>query len=330
MPQPSASLRELMDTVAALPTPDLPAAWPDRDETVEHWSVQVGAVREAHERCAQDAAAALAGGAPPDAVPLEVGGVQEVADGAVRARVYTPLGDGPFPGLVTLHGGGFWIGGGPVGMAAADPSCRLLCSRLGAVVVNVDYRQAPEHRFPTALEDSYAATLWLADQATDLRVDTGRLAVIGPSAGANLAAGVALLARDRGAPPLCLVVLMVPTLDATLTSSSHVENGTGYDLTEDYVETAWRLYLGPDGDPTSPLASPLLHPDLSGLAPAHIVVAEFDPLRDDGIRYAQRLADAGVRATLERHAMGHTVVTPEVAVDYLEGVLARLREAFTR
>lgn len=343
MIQPSADLRALMDLAAGHRVPALPAPWPAPGQSTDEWALSVAATRQTHEQWAQDLAVAMAdagaagGGAPggespaagasPVAAALTVGAVREVTDGAVRARVYTPPGDGPFPAVVMLHGGGFWIGGGPVGMEAADGPCRLLCLQLGAVIVNVDYRQSPEHRFPVPLEDSYAATCWTVEHAEELSVDAARLAVMGPSAGANLAAGVALLARDRSGPAICFALLMVPCLDATLSSPSIVENGEGFDLTKEYVASAWSLYLGQDVPPTDPLASPLHQSNLSGLPPTHVVVADFDPLRDDGLRYVERLVAAGVPATLSRYPMGHSVMTPAVAGEYLTDVVSRLAEA---
>lgn len=335
-------LRALMDIAAASPPPGLPEPWPAVGQSVEHWAASVAALRGQHEAWAQRVAVALAdagasgGGAPGGESPTatqpprsDALAVTDVADGVVRARIYTPPGDGPFPAVVQLHGGGWWIGGGPAGLAAADGGCRLMCLQLGAVVVNVDYRQAPEHRFPIPLEDSYAATCWTLEHARELHVDPARVAVMGPSAGGNLAAAVALLARDRGGPQLRFVLLMVPALDATQTSPSVQENGSDYEVTAAYLERSWDLYLGRDVPPTDPLASPLHHPDLSALPPTHVVVAEFDPLRDDGIRYVERLAAAGVDASLARFPMGHSVMTPAVGADYLNDVLDRLVAALS-
>lgn len=327
-----ADLQALMQQAASLPAPDLPTPWPDTDQTPDQWREQVAATRIRHEQWSQEMASKLAGGggtpgaelpAPP--APLPVAEVRDVKDGQLAARVYFPEGVGPFPAVVMLHGGGFWIGGGPVGLAAADPGCRMICVQLGAVVVNVDYRQAPEHQFPIPLEDSYAALQWTASLAD---VDPERIAVMGPSAGANLAAAVALLARDRGGPAIRFLSLMVPCLDGTLASPSIEENGAGFELTKGYVETAWRLYLGKQ-ERTQPLASPLHATDLAGLPETHIAVAEFDPLRDDGIRYAQRLAAAGVAVSLSRYPMGHSVMTPAVGSAYLGEVLAKLGAALT-
>jgi acetyl esterase len=342
-PVPPADLQALFDTAAALPVPALPDPWPSPGQTDAEWAASVAATRARHEFWSQEMSAVLAGagasggGAPGAESPatgttagtdgLAVGAWRDVTDGLVRARVYAPRGDGPFPVVVMLHGGGWWIGGGPAGLQAADGPCRLMCVQLGAVIVNVDYRQAPEHRFPAPLEDCYAATLWTVDHADELRVDPSRLAVMGPSAGGNLAAAVALLARDRSGPPIRFVMLMVPALDATQSSPSIEENGSGYEVTKEYLERSWDLYLGKDVPHSDPLASPLHHHDLSGLPRTHVVVAEFDPLRDDGVRYAERLVRAGVEVSLSRYPMGHSVMTPAAAADYLTDVLSRVSAA---
>jgi acetyl esterase len=306
-------LRALLDALP--PRPSLPRPWPADGETAAQWRAEVDHQRSAFE--------ALAPASEPLPEVAEVRG--EVLVGDLRVRVYVPFGEGPHPAVVVLHGGGFWVGGRDAGLAAADAGMRLLCNGVGAVVVNVDYRQAPEHRFPTALEDAWTATSWAA-RLPD--VDPARLALSGASAGANLVAGVALLSRTRG-PALRLQQLLVPTLDATLASPSAVENGQGTDLTHDDLVRCWQLYLGPAGRQDHPLASPLLEEDLTGLPPAHIVVAEHDPLRDDGLRYAERLREAGVPVHCDRYPMTHAVATPAVGAAYLGDVVAQLKQALT-
>jgi len=305
------ALRTLLDALPAFPR--LPSPWPAQGQSHHEWVAHVAQQRGAFEALV-----------PPAAPEPQVGEVRdEVVDGQVPVRVYVPYGKGPHPALVMLHGGGFWVGGNRAGLDGADGGCRMLCAELGAVVVNVDYRQAPEHRFPTAHEDSWAATAWTAKLP---EVDTDRIAISGASAGANLTAGVALLARTRG-PALRLQQLLVPTLDATQTSPSIAENARGTDLTDEDVARCWEFYLGPEGNPEDPLASPLLEPDLTGLPPAHIVVGEHDPLRDDGLRYAQRLREAGVAVQCDRYPMTHAVSTPEVGTAYLTAVVEALRQA---
>lgn len=317
-----------MQQATAVPPPPLPPSAPRAGQAREDWVRQVERIRHEHEQWAAAAAGTLAGGAQ-EVAPLPVGDVRDVVDATVRARVFVPPGDGPFPAVMSFHGGGFWIGGGAAGMEAADPGCRLMCRQLGAVVAHVDYRQAPEHPFPTPLEDCYAATCWVAEHAAELNVDVDRIALCGPSAGANLAAGVALLLRDRGGPAVRQLMLMVPAADATMSSPSIVENGHGFDITAETVDGIWSLYLGPDGDRKEPLASLLHHPDLSGLPPTHVAVGEFDPLRDDGVRLAERLHDCGVEVTLSRYAMGHGVATPDEGEQYLRDVLGRLASALS-
>jgi acetyl esterase len=175
------------------------------------------------------------------------------------------------------------------------------------------------------LEDCYAATEWVAKNASELGVDAHRIAITGASAGGNLAAGVTLLARERGGPAICGQVLLVPAVDPTLSSPSIQRNGTGFDLTQESMVAVWDLYLGRDVPRTDPLAGPLHHPDLSGLPPAHVVVAEFDPLHDEGLAYARRLAEAGVPTTVGDFAMTHSLVAPDVAVTYVSDMLDAIR-----
>lgn len=218
------------------------------------------------------------------------------ADGApaVPIRVYRPLEPGPrsLPALVWCHGGGFVFGG----LAVADRRCAELCERLGAVVVSVDYRLAPEHPFPAGVEDADAAVCWAAAAADDLDIDRARLAVGGSSAGGTLAAAVTLMARDRGGPALALQVLVQPATDdrcATPSSRAIVDPRV---LHREAQLEMWDHYLGPAGSrgPVSPYAAPARATDLSGLPPAIVTTAEHDPLADEGRRYAQRLRDDGV------------------------------------
>jgi acetyl esterase len=182
----------------------------------------------------------------------------------------------------------------------ADGMARTLCNRSGAVVVSVDYRLAPEHRFPAAADDCLAATRWVAEHSAELDVDPSRLAVGGDSAGGNLAAVVALRCRDEGGPALRHQLLLYPVTDCTATQPSHDENAEGYLLT--HATMVWFIdhYLG-DGDQKDPLASPLFADDLSGLAPATVITTELDPLRDEGEAFAARLRDAGVPISATRY-----------------------------
>ena len=211
-------------------------------------------------------------------------------DGPLAIRVYTPEGRGPFPVLVFFHGGGFVL----CSLDTHDGLCRSLCNAVGCIVVSVDYRLAPEAVFPSAPEDCYAATCWVGEHAASLGGDPARIAVGGDSAGGNLSAVTALMVRDRGGPELRHQLLIYPVMDCSFDTPSYRENATGYLLSRDMMRWFWGHYLAEDAHAADPLASPLRAPNLAGLPPAHVVTAEFDPLRDEGEAYALRLSDAGV------------------------------------
>lgn len=218
--------------------------------------------------------------------------------GAIRLRVYWPEADPLRPGLVYFHGGGWVV----CDLETHDVPCRAVARQSGAVVVSVDYRLAPEHKFPAAVEDAYAATRWVAANAERLGIDARRIAVGGDSAGGNLAAVVARKCRDEGGPPLVLQVLVYPVTNlASLETPSYREFAEGYHLTRSEMEWFRAHYLGRPEDAAHPDASPLLAPDLRGLPPALVITAECDPLRDEGEAYAQRMREAGVRVALTRY-----------------------------
>jgi acetyl esterase len=217
--------------------------------------------------------------------------------GPLRLRSYRPLGtpaDAVLPVLMYFHGGGWVIGD----LETHDTLCRELSNLSGTAVIAVDYRLAPEHRFPAALDDCLAATRWVRDNAAALKIDPNRLAVGGDSAGGNLAAVVALTARDTGDLAIAFQLLIYPATDQRRGAPSHQANGQGYLLTTDTVNYFHDHYLP---DPQQDLdwrASPLLHPDHANLPPAFILTAGYDPLRDEGLQYAQKMSEAGSRATL--------------------------------
>jgi acetyl esterase len=217
--------------------------------------------------------------------------------GDVPVRVYWPEGEGPLPVIVYFHGGG-WV---MCGLDTHDASCRSLTNGVGAVVVSVDYRLAPEHRFPAAVDDCYAVTAWVAEHAAELGADPDRLAVAGDSAGGNLGAVVALVARDRGGPPLRFQLLVYPVIDGTMASASYRDNAEGYFLTADGMAWYWDQYVPAPADRSAPHASPIAAADLSGLPPALVVTAEYDPLRDEGEAYGRRLQEAGVPCDVRRY-----------------------------
>ena len=233
--------------------------------------------------------------------PEPVGAVQERiipgAAGEMPARIYTPSGHGPFPVLVYFHGGGWVIGN----LEAYDATCRALTNAAGCMVVAMEYRLAPEHQFPAAPEDCYAATQWVAANAAAIGGDPARLAIGGDSAGGNLTAVVAHMVRDRGGPALRYQLLVYPVTDYHFDTASYRENAEGYLLTRDAMVWFWNHYLRSAADGTNPLASPLRAANLHGLPPAMVLTAEFDPLRDEGEAYAARLQEAGVPVTLKRY-----------------------------
>jgi acetyl esterase len=239
-----------------------------------------------------------------DAAPLngEPVPVAAVADrvvpgpgGELPVRVYTPEGEPPFPIVVFFHGGGWVVGT----LDSYDPLCRALAAAVPAVVVSVGYRLAPEHRWPAAVEDAYAATLWASRHAAELGGAQHRLAVAGDSAGGNLAAVVALGARDRGGPAIAFQLLVYPALDAAGDTGSWREYAEGFYLTAAGMRWYWDHYLG-GADGAAPDASPLGAAFLGGLPPALVVTADHDVLRDEGEAYTARLREAGVAADVRR------------------------------
>ena len=265
--------------------------------------------------------------------PPEVGEVRELEAGgprgAIALRLYRPLGAGTaaLPALVYFHGGGWVIGD----LDTHDTLCRELANGSGCAVVAVDYRMGPEHRFPAAVDDAVSATRWVHSNADKLGIDAQRLAVGGDSAGGNLAAVVALAARDAGDLPLRFQLLIYPATDMRRTADSHERNGDGYLLTRETIAYFHDHYIADAAHDADWRASPLLHPDLSRLPPALVVTAGFDPLRDEGIAYAQALTQAGNRAALvsfERQihgfiTMGRVIDEANVAVDLCAVQLGR-------
>lgn len=220
--------------------------------------------------------------------------VQELMAGTIPLRMYRPVeGSAPLPALVYFHGGGWVIGD----LDTHDTLCRQLANASGCVIVAVDYRLAPEHPFPAAGADCLAATYWVRDHAAQLGINPKRLAVGGDSAGGKLAAVVSIAARDAGDMPLAYQLLIYPATDQRRSAASHTSNGQGYLLTRDTIAYFHDHYIPNPADDLDWRASPLLHADLSGLPPALILTAGYDPLRDEGLMYAQALSEAGNTAT---------------------------------
>jgi acetyl esterase len=259
-------------------------------------------------------------------VPLPVAAVKHVEDraipgpgGRIPLRIYTPDAASPRPAIVFLHGGGWVIGN----LESHDGTCRELANRAGATVVSVDYRLAPETRFPGAAEDCFAATRWVVENAAALGADPRRVAVAGDSAGGNLAAVVAQISRDRGGPPLRFQLLVYPVADADFERASYRDNADGYFLTRAAMQWFWDQYVPNAAQRADPYASPLRARSLAGLPPALVISAEFDPLRDEGEAYAEALRRAGVAVQCSRYdgqihgffGMGYAIDRARSALD---------------
>jgi len=257
--------------------------------------------------------------------PPEVGSVRDLQApgpaGPIPLRAYRPAGappDAVLPVLVYYHGGGWVIGD----LDTHDVLCRQLCNLSGCAVVAVDYRMGPENRFPAAVDDALAATRWVRSQARELKVDPARLAVGGDSAGGNLAAVVALTARDTGNLPIAFQLLIYPATDQRRGWPSHAANGQGYLLTKESMDYYHDHYLPDPAQDLDWRASPLLHANHAKLPPAFVLTAGYDPLRDEGLQYAHKLSEGGNRAALvnfERQihgfiTMGRVIDEANVAV----------------
>ena len=241
------------------------------------------------------------------ATPPEVAQIEERhidgPGGTLRLRIYTPEGAGPFPLMVFFHGSGFVL----CSLDTHDGMCRNLCAGIGCVVVSVDYRLAPEHRFPAGPDDCLAATRWAAAHTGELNADAARIMLAGDSAGGNMAAVTALRVRDQGGPALAGQLLLYPVTDYHEPGTpSYDENAVGYGLTRETMKWFWGHYLADPAQADDPYAAPLKASELAGLPPAYVVSAEFDPLRDEAELYGERLREAGVPAEIVRCAgMNH-------------------------
>jgi acetyl esterase len=241
--------------------------------------------------------------------------------GPIPVRIYTPTGSGPFPVTVFFHGGGWVVGD----LNGQDADCRSLAHGSCSIVISVNYRHAPEFKFPVPVEDAYAATLWVSHNAASFNGDGAQLAVSGMSAGGNLAAAVSLMAKDRKTPALKFQLLIVPVTNYAFDTSSYTENGKDYILTKGEMEWFWSHYLQTPDDGVNPYASPLRATDFTGLPPAFVATAQYDPLRDEGLAYAAKLRDAGVAVTYRCYeGMIHMVQGPQAMADMTEA----LRRAF--
>jgi acetyl esterase len=251
--------------------------------------------------------------------------------GPLTLRIYVPDEPGPLPAMVYFHGGGWVLGN----LDGSDAQCRALTNAARCVTVSVDYRLAPEAKFPAPAEDCYAATLWVAENASGLGCDPERMAVAGTSAGANLAAVVPLMARDRGRPRIAFQVLVYPITDGAMDTASYRDNAEGYFLTADAMTWFWKHYVNDEGDRVHPYAAPINASELRDLPPALVITAEHDPLRDEGEAYAARLRGAGVPVTCTRydgtiHSFVSFAANLDVGKRAFEQIVAALNSALQR
>lgn len=216
-----------------------------------------------------------------------------VGDSKLKIRLYYPEGTGKFPAMMYFHGGGFVIRDD---MNIYDQTCRLICNRLSCVVVAVNFRLAPENPFPAAPEDCYGATCWIENNADQFDIDRNKIGVWGESCGGNLATVVSMMSRNRSGPAIKCQVIVTAMLDLNFKTLSYIENGSGdYFLTEDSMRWFWRQYIKNEADKKNPYCVPVCSEDLTGLPPSLLVTVEYDPLRDEGEKYAKQLQGAGVK-----------------------------------
>jgi acetyl esterase len=250
-------------------------------------------------------------------------------DGPVPVRVYTPEGQGPFPILLFIHGGG-WIRGT---LDTVDDGCKSLCHHGKCLVVSVGYRLAPETKFPGGLKDCYAALKWCAEHGAEINGDGSRLAVSGSSAGGNLTACVSLYARDQGGPKIALQVPISPVMNNNFDSTSYHQCAQGFGLSRPQMMMYWNHYLAKPEDPDSPYIAPIKAKSLKGVAPTLMLVAQYDVLRDEAEAYAARLAREGEPVHCTRylgltHGLGLTAATIEPSRHARDEMIAALHKAW--
>jgi acetyl esterase len=313
-------LRELIELleplVAANPAPAVRQRPADPAER-EAWFADVAELRAKQQAQMGEVSTPTAEGLDITEVTIPVtgscgwSGCDQCTTGSINAIVYRPVGSSAAPAYVHFHGGGFWTLGGLQALRASAPAHIARALELGVVVVDVDYRLAPTHKFPMIPEDCYTALTWVVANADQLGVDPARLAVGGGSAGGALTATVTLLSRDRGGPALAAQVLHIPMTDSSCNSPSMRQLATGYTMTYQHAVDIWDMYLAAPVDAYDPYASPIRARSLRGLPPALVVLGDYDVLRDEGAAYGQRLVEDGVTVTLRRLPQTHGAILPE-------------------
>jgi acetyl esterase/lipase len=298
----------------------LPASAPASGQRTGDWEADVAACRAEWD--------AFITAAIPDTAPAvqhEVT-ISDVVIGACGGRLYKPAAPAPAPAVVFYHGGAFWITGGEAMRTLGDPLCRRLAASLGAVILSVDYRLAPEHKYPEPVEDCFAAWRWIATESGRLGVDPSRVGLYGISSGGNMAAATALRAAAAVMPLPRVMVLMVPALDLS-GAAALADVGFQGNITSETAELINSLYVPPHIDRSDPGVSPGLAPDLTGVPPTFVVTGQYDPLRDMGVRFAARLKEAGIPASAAVYPMTHTVALPGTVEAYTADVFHVLHQA---
>jgi acetyl esterase len=317
-PELAARVRQGADAMAAARL-RLPAGAPAPGQTTEDWEADVAACRAEWDAFITPADAA--------AIRDDVT-ISDVVTGACTARLYKPAVPGPAPAIVFYHGGAFWITGGQAMRTLGDPPCARLAASLGAVVLSVDYRLAPEHKYPQPVEDCFAALQWLVTESGQLGVDPSRIALYGISSGGNMATATALRAAAADMPRPRVMVLIVPALDLS-GPAALTDVGSDGNIDAEILNQINSIYVPPHVDPCDQGVSPALAPDLTGVPPTFVVAARYDALRDMGVRFAARLNGAGIPAAAAVYPMTHSVALPGTVDEYTADVLHVLRQALT-
>jgi acetyl esterase/lipase len=314
-----AALARDADEVMAAAGLRLPAAAPAPGQRTEDWEADVAA-------CRAEWDAFITGAIPVTEPGVEDGvTISDVAFGPCGGRLYQPAVQAPAPAVVFYHGGAFWMTGGDAMRALGDPLCRGLAARLGAVILSVDYRLAPEHKYPEPVDDCFAALRWIVAESGRLGVDPSRIGLYGISSGGNMAAATALRAATHPPRPR-VMILLVPALDLS-GAAALADVDDQDDNSAERVELINSLYVPPHVDPGDPGVSPALAPDLAGMPPTFIVAGQYDPLRDMGVRFAARLNQAGVPAAAAVYPMTHTAALPGTVEVYTADVFHVLHQA---